>query len=262
MENKKKIPGYVFGIIGIVIVAIIFLFAVQVPFTKAQPELERQHKQDAAQLKIYEDAEADKENLKARVNSMKEQYEKDSEGLFINALQSPGDIMKMLKSSKTDPTSYKISEQKVDDKARQSSGGDLLYSTDINITYDSLDEEQIKSVLNYFESVSNGAYYVDQLNVAAIMKDSSGNAEPGSDESDDKNDDKEESSKTSSGDLTSLYYTGKYKVTVTLKLYYFLPPDQTPEALKAEQSAASQSADTTVSAPVSAEESGTESPAA
>ncbi len=261
-----KIPGYVFGIIGIVIAAIIYFFVVQVPFSQEQPELEKQHQADASQLQVYEDAEADKENLKARVSSMKEKYEKDSEELFINATQSPDDIMDMLRHSKTRPTTYRISEQTKDEKNRQSSSGDSLYSTDISITFNALDDAQIKSVLNYFESASKGAYYVDKLDIKAIEKTAQ---ELNAAESSDKDgDSKKESSKNESSaaksDLSSLFYTGKYQVTITLKLYYFLPADQTPEALKEEQNQATQSADNTASAVASSatESSGGESSAA
>lgn len=263
MENKNKIPTYVFALIAIVIVAVIYIFVVQIPFSKAQPGLEAEHQSAASQLKIYEDAFADIENLRKDVSDMKAKYEKDSASLFINASQSPKDIMKMLKESKTQPTTYKISEQKVDDKGRKSSGGDLLYSTDISITFDALDDAQIKSVLNYFESASNGAYYVDKIDIKAVERNSQDIAKESTDEESGKDESKAESSKSSGNNLSSLYFTGKYQVTITLKLYYFLPADQTPEAIKAEASAATQSADPTASAaPTSSTASGAESSAA
>lgn len=240
METKNKIPKYVFALIAIVLVAIIYLFVVQIPFSQQQPKLEAQHQADASQLKIYEDTFADIDNFRKEVSDMKAKYEKDSASLFINANQSPKDVMDMLKKSKTQPTTYSIAKQKKDDKGRQSSGGDLLYSTDISIVFDSLDDAQIKTVLNYFESVSNGAYYVDKIDIKAIEKR---NIEDTSEESS-----KEESSKKgSSNNLSSLYFTDKYQVNMTLKLYYFLPADKTPEAIKAEADAASKSADPTAS---------------
>ena len=109
MGSTNSVPKYIFGIIAIVLLAIIFIFTVQVPFSKAQPELEKQHQSDASQLKIYQDAYADRVNLASRVSSMKAQYEKDSKELFVNATKSPEDIMKMLNSSKVLPTTYSVS---------------------------------------------------------------------------------------------------------------------------------------------------------
>ena len=152
MGSTNSVPKYIFGIIAIVLLAIIFIFTVQVPFSKAQPELEKQHQSDASQLKIYQDAYADRVNLASRVSSMKAQYEKDSKELFVNATKSPEDIMKMLNSSKVLPTTYSVSEQVLDDKGRSSSSGEPLYSTNISISFDSLDETQLLTVLDYFEA--------------------------------------------------------------------------------------------------------------
>lgn len=236
MENKGSIPKYIFALIAIILVCLIFLFVVQMPFLSAQPQLEKQHQADASQLQIYQDAYANRESLAADVKSMKEKYESDSASLFVNANKSPSDIMKMLSSSKTEPTTYSISEPRADKKGRKSSGGDTLYSTDISIVFDSLDDVEIETVLNYFESVSNGAYYVDEVTVKAIEKKvTATDAEDseGSGDGESKVESKTESKSGSTKDvLTSLYYTGKYEVSITLKLYYFLAADQTPEALQ------------------------------
>ncbi len=77
---------------------------------------------------------------------------KDSKELFVNATKSPEDIMKMLNSSKVLPTTYSVSEQVLDDKGRSSSSGEPLYSTNISISFDSLDETQLLTVLDYFRN--------------------------------------------------------------------------------------------------------------
>lgn len=259
MGSTNSVPKYIFGIIAIVLLAIIFIFTVQVPFSKAQPELEKQHQSDASQLKIYQDAYADRVNLASRVSSMKAQYEKDSKELFVNATKSPEDIMKMLNSSKVLPTTYSVSEQVVDDKGRSSSSGEPLYSTNISISFDSLDETQLLTVLDYFESQSEGAYYIDRLTVEAIEKRTNSAITDGNADGDE--DSKSESSantnnKASNGDLNSLYFTGKYDVTIDLMLYYFLPTEQTPDAIKKAVQDASNAAEGSVAAPTTSDASG------
>lgn len=234
METKGSFPKYIFAVIAIILVAILFFFIVQMPFMQKQPELEKQHQADASQLKIYQDAYADRENLAARVSSMKAQYEKDSEDLFINATKSPQDIMDMINASKVQPTTYSVSEQTVDSKGRTSSSGEPLYSTNISIVFESIDETQIATVLDYFEAQSEGAYYIDNISISAETKKDNQMTVDEAEESE-KAESKEESSKsnnTTKGDLNSLYFTGRYQVSVTLMLYYFLPTDQTPDALK------------------------------
>lgn len=260
MGSTNSIPKYIFGIIAIVLLAIIFIFTVQVPFSKAQPELEKQHQSDASQLKIYQDAYADRVNLASRVSSMKAQYEKDSKELFVNATKSPEDIMKMLNSSKVLPTTYSVSEQVVDDKGRSSSSGEPLYSTNISISFDSLDETQLLTVLDYFESQSEGAYYINNLSVTSIEKNNADTTAA----TDDGEDSKPESSantnnKASNGDLNSLYFTGKYNVNIQLMLYYFLPTDQTPDAIKKAVQDASNAAEGSVAAPATSDASGSAS---
>lgn len=230
MGSMNSIPKYIFGIIAIVLVAIIFIFTVQVPFSQAQPKLEKQHQSDASQLKVYQDAYADRVNLASKVSSMKAQYEKDSRELFVNATKSPEDIMKMLNSSKVLPTTYSVSEQVIDKKGRKSSSGELLYSTNITISFDSLDETQLLTVLDYFESQSEGAYYIDRLSVDAIEKRT--NSATNSEGEASKAESSASNNKASNGDLNSVYFTGKYDVTMNLMLYYFLPTEQTPDAIK------------------------------
>lgn len=233
METKGSFPKYIIAVIAIVLVAILFFFLVQMPFMQKQPELEKQHQADASQLKIYQDAYADRENLAARVSSMKAQYEKDSEELFINATKSPQDIMDMINASKVRPTTYSVSEQTVDPKGRTSSSGEPLYSTNISIVFDSIDETQIATVLDYFEAQSEGAYYIDNINIAAEKKEDAEKTAEEAEESEEKEKSKAESSNSkTNGDLNSLYFSGKYQVSVTLMLYYFLPTDQTPDAIK------------------------------
>ena len=245
MGSTNSVPKYIFGIIAIVLLAIIFIFTVQVPFSKAQPELEKQHQSDASQLKIYQDAYADRVNLASRVSSMKAQYEKDSKELFVNATKSPEDIMKMLNSSKVLPTTYSVSEQVLDGKGRSSSSGEPLYSTNISISFDSLDETQLLTVLDYF----------DGLAVEAIEKRTNSAITDSTDESSKAESSANTDNKASNGDLNSLYFTGKYNVTINLMLYYFLPTEQTPDAIKKAVQDASNAAEGSVEAPATSDAS-------
>lgn len=266
MESKNSFPKYIIAIALIIIVALVFFFVVQLPFLNKQPELERQHQSDASQLKIYQDAYADRENLAARVSSMKTQYEKDSQELFINATKSPQDIMDMISASKVQPTTYSVSEQTIDEKGRQSSSGEPLYSTNISITFNSLDETQIGTVLDYFEAQSEGAYYIDNVSISAIEKDTSSDTTGDTDNEDSSKSDKVESSKNSNnkvnGDLNTLYFSGRYQVSITLMLYYFLPTDQTPDAIKQAVEEASNAAEGSVATTSDASDASSTSSAA
>lgn len=248
MGSINSIPKYIFGIIAIVLVAIIFIFTVQVPFAQKQPELEKQHQADASQLKIYQDAYANRESLAANVSSMKAKYEKDSQDLFINATKSPQDIMDMISASKVQPTTYSVSEQTADSKGRTSSSGEPLYSTNISIIFNSLDETEIATVLDYFEAQSEGAYYIDNISIAAIQKEDTKTTVDEAEESEENEKSKVENTDNTAvnGDYNTLYFSGRYQVSITLMLYYFLPTDQTPDALKQAVEDASNAAEGTI----------------
>lgn len=257
-----SIPKYIYGIVAIIIAALIFLFTVQLPFSEKLPELNKQHEQDASQLQVYEEAYANRVSLADNVSSMKAKYEKDSQDLFINATKSPQDIMAMISACKVTPTTYNVSEQTVDSKGRTSSSGDPLYSTNISLSFDTLDETQIATVLDYFEAQSEGAYYIDNISISAITKtETKEDAEESEAEESSKK--SESSEQSSSGSINTLYFSGNYQVSVTLMLYYFLPTDQTPDAIKQAVEEASAAADGTATATTStaSDASGAESSA-
>ncbi len=136
MEKKQlKIPGFIFGIIGILIACIIFLIFVQVPFSKKYSTYETSHASAAAEIQKYNDYLSRADQVQASIDSMKKKYEENIGKLTVNSTKSAQDIRDMLKKLDYDLSTLSVAKGVVDAEGRTSSTGDPLYSTSINFTF-------------------------------------------------------------------------------------------------------------------------------
>lgn len=213
MKKEAKIPTYIWALVGIIVVAVIFLIVVQIPFISAQPKLEKQHQEDSQTIQLYKDTLADIENYRTKIEDLKAEYSKLNDELNVNASRSPKEIVDMLKKCKVGYDSFQISKPTVDKQGRKNTANDALYSTDVKLKF-TVTSKQLIDILDYFETVSDGSYYVDKINLKSVL---------------DRVTDTDSDGKV----VSSRYeFSGKYEVDITLQLYYFIPANQTPDALK------------------------------
>lgn len=213
MKKEAKIPTYIWALVGIIVVAVIFLIVVQIPFISAQPKLEKQHQEDSQTIQLYKDTLADIENYRTKIEDLKAEYSKLNDELNVNASRSPKEIVDMLKKCKVGYDSFQISKPTVDKQGRKNTANDALYSTDVKLKF-TVTSKQLIDILDYFETVSDGSYYVDKINLKSVL---------------DRVTDTDSGGKV----VSSRYeFSGKYEVDITLQLYYFIPANQTPDALK------------------------------
>lgn len=211
MDKKQiNIPKYIWIIAAILAVCIIFLIFVQVPFSKKLPDYNSAHTSAVAQINTYNDYLARADDVQKSIDEMKKKYEKESDKLFVNATKTSDDIRAMLKKLNYDLSTLSVQKGVADAAGRVSSTGDPLYSTVINFDFTASKQKMLET-LKYFESESNGSYYISQLN---ISKDSNKNATE-----------------------TSVKATDEsYTVSLTMNLYYFYQ-DTTKTQVSAESSA-------------------------
>lgn len=201
MDNKKQqinIPKYIWIIAAILVVCIIFLIFVQVPFSNKLPEYNAAHTSAVAQINQYNDYLARADQVQQSIDNMKKLYEKESDKLFVNATKTTDDIRAMLKKLNYDLSTLSVQKGVVDGAGRVSSTGDPLYSTVINFDFTATKQKMLET-FNYFETESNGSYYISQLSIN--KPDNNG----------------EESAKVSNE---------SYSVSLTMNLYYFKPTDK------------------------------------
>ena len=217
MDNKKQqinIPKYIWIIAGILVLCIIFLIFVQVPFSKKLPVYNEAHTSAVAEISKYNDYLARADEVQKSIEQMKEKYEKESDKLFVNATKTTDDIRAMLKKLNYDLSTLSVQKGVADALGRTSSTGDPLYSTVINFEFTATKQKMLET-LDYFESESNGSYYISQLSLDKVgQTDSQG---------------KEVSVKASDE---------SYSVHLTMNLYYFNPQVSAPASSTAESSAA------------------------
>lgn len=207
MDNKKSqinIPKYIWIIAAILAVCLIFLIFVQVPFANRLPEYNAAHTSAVAQINQYNDYLARAEEVQKSIDTMKEQYEKESDKLFVNAKKTSDDIRAMLKKLDYDLSTLSVQKGVPDSEGRVSSTGDPLYSTVIDFDFTATKQKMIET-LKYFESESNGSYYISHLSLSKAMG----------------NNNNEESVAASEE---------AYVVHLTMNLYYFNQEDTAEEA--------------------------------
>lgn len=201
MDNKKpqiNIPKYIWIIAAILAVCLIFLIFVQVPFSNKLPKYNEAHASAVSQINQYNDYLARADEVQKSIDSMKQKYEKESEKLFVNATKTSDDIRSMLKKLNYDLSTLSVQKGVVDASGTVSSTGDPLYSTVINFEFTATKQKMLET-FNYFESESNGSYYISELNIAKVVYDG------------------QESQKVSSEDA--------FVVSLTMNLYYFNPSE-------------------------------------
>lgn len=167
MDKKQSmtIPKFVWVILLIVVVCIIFLIAVQIPFSQKIDKYNSDHQSADAQINMYKDYLARADEVQASINKMKAECEKKSAALTVNAEKTADDIRDMLKNLDYDLSSLAINERKPDSEGRVSSTGDPLYVTTIKFSFTTTEKKLIET-LKFFESESNGSYFVSKISVS------------------------------------------------------------------------------------------------
>ena len=155
MDKKQSftIPKFVWVILFILVVCIIFLVAVQIPFSQKIDKYNSEDYLDRAN------------EVQAKINEMKDECEKKSAALTINADKTADDIRDMLEDLGYDLSSLTINERKPDSEGRVSATGDPLYVTTIKFSFTTTEQKLIET-LKYFESESNGSYFVSKVSVS------------------------------------------------------------------------------------------------
>ena len=191
MDKKQlKIPTYFLVIIAVLILSIIFIFVVQVPFSQKLDTYNRDHASVTSQISKYND-------YLNRANEVSTKYEANSRKLFSNANMSPDDIRDALTTFNYELVSLDISEGVVDPKGRSAVAGEPLYLTNVKYRFVGT-EDNIRSTLDYLETQSEGAYFINDMSIT-LPKAAGSNDET----------------------IKTFNPTLKYEANINMSLYYF-----------------------------------------
>ncbi|MBQ8134581.1 MAG: hypothetical protein IJ192_09285 [Clostridia bacterium] len=202
MENKQqvKIPKFIWGLAVILVISIIFLIAVQMPFSQKIDTYNKDHASAEAQISQYKDYIERTAEVKSKISKLQKDVSETNAKLTVNASKTADDIRDMLKNIDYDFTTLSVQEGQPDEEGRMSETGDPLYATSITFSFTAT-EQKLIDTLRYFESESDGSYFITNMNIQEPV---------------DFADTGEESSKASAPTSAQLYVT-----TLEIKLYYF-----------------------------------------
>lgn len=210
MNNKQiNIPKFLWIIIAILLICIIFIFTVQIRFAQEQPVYARAHESAVSQINLYNDYLARASEVSTKNETMKKQYESNSRKLFANGTMTTDDIDEALDRFGYEILALNIKQGVVDPSGRTAVGGQPLYSTSVVYKFIGT-EDNIRSTLDYLETQSEGAYFINDIEIGLPM--------------------------TQDGSTATAGANTEYEVTLKMNLYYF---NDTVPPVKASSSSAS-----------------------
>ena len=175
MDKKQqfKIPKFVIAIAIILVVALLFLILVFMRFTSTLETYERDHNSATSEINKYQDYLNRSVEVKASIDEMKAEYNARSAALTVNPRSTLDDIRDMLSSLGYDLSSLSVGVPAADPAGRQSATGDPLYTTTITYTFNTTEAKMLET-LRYFESESDGSYYISKLTLNNSDEDTTG----------------------------------------------------------------------------------------
>lgn len=166
MEKKQlQIPKFIWVIAAIVVIAIIFLIAVQIPFGQQIDKYNSDHNSATSQINLYNDYLDRASQVQSDIDEMKRKYESQNTKLFANAAKSPDDFRVGLEKFHYDIYGVAIANGVPDAQGRSTVAGAPLYSNTISFKFVGT-EDIIRSTLDYLELQADGAYYINSLTIS------------------------------------------------------------------------------------------------
>ncbi len=203
MDKKQqlKIPKFVWVLAAILVISIIFLIAVQMPFSKKIDKYNKDHVSAESQISQYEYYLTNAETITAAVEKTEAEASKQNEKLSVKPDKTIDDIRDLLQKHDMDLTTLSISDGVPDSQGGVSATGDPLF--EVTLTYNfTATEKKLIETLDFFERESQGAYFVTNINISK----------------------QEERAVNADGDVSVVSTTPAsqlYNTTLTIKLYYF-----------------------------------------
>lgn len=158
--KSLKVSGIVFYLFGLVLALLLYYYLFFIPQSAAVKELDLLHTQRAEQIEEYNAQLAGLDELKTRVGSLREQVENGSLKNAVTAQNVSEDVAAACAAAGVTPSSVQTGGENVDPN-HLSSDGKPLCSVSVNLAL-SCPNDRLLALLNYFETTSPGAYYVEK----------------------------------------------------------------------------------------------------
>lgn len=158
----KKIPAFLLWLLLIVVVVVIFVSFVLMPYLQKKPKMETEHQQAVNQIQQYETTLANKASVEEEISKLSQQWETYRKQMYVDANTTIDDLQKAFANEGVFLKSLTRAAEAKSTEGITSATGAPLYSVALNMSF-TASPQKVLNLLNYFESGSNGCYYIDSL---------------------------------------------------------------------------------------------------
>lgn len=163
MDKQKKISGTFLCLLILALVLALYYSLVYTGLSQKTAALSAQHETDTQQLAVYRELAADEPALKKSVDRLKAKAQASAAELGIPVPGLRSDIAKGLASAGVTATGITMSSASAGTKAPS---GRVLTQAAVTVTADCT-EQQLASLLHYFERGTEGVYVVNSVGMNA-----------------------------------------------------------------------------------------------
>ncbi len=163
MKNLK-VSGIMLYLLGLVLVLLLYFYLIFLPMSARVAQLNLQHEQNTAKLQLYQKELLQADQLNESINTLQAELDKLKSTTSISGKNAADDLGKAMNDTGVVPIQLQIGNETVD-KSKTSGTGEPVCSVPISLQVN-CSQEQLQQLLDYFETKSQGAYYVNSVNYA------------------------------------------------------------------------------------------------
>ena len=165
MEQLKKVPKFLFVLVGTIVVAIVFWIFIGMSLINNAPTMINEHNENVKKIAEYDTALSQQYKIEAEIKKNQAEYDKKQKELFVDLDTCTKEIEQYCSDRNILLKTYNLGEPQEDKLNRTSNGGYPVKSVSITLNY-SGNYETALSMLKFFEQKSKGCYYVNSCSVS------------------------------------------------------------------------------------------------
>lgn len=166
MKKQIKIPGVLICLLVLTLVLALYYCFVYTGLSQKTAQLSAQHATDMQQLSAYREMAANKPALMKSIEDLKQQAEASGSELGIPPSGLRGDLQTGLSGAGVTATGITMSDTSA---GKKTPSGRTLSQVAVTITADCT-EQQLSTMLHYFERGTNAVYTVNSVSMSAKDK--------------------------------------------------------------------------------------------
>lgn len=162
--KKKKVSASLIYLLCLVLVLLIYTYAVYLPLSSRNAELDAQHAQNQVQMDHYRDQLSKAKALTDKIAALQEKLDASKKNVPTDGSRIAEDVSKACGAVGIIPQEVQAGSEAA--ASAQPSGSTNRLMT-VPVTVRAVcSQEQAWQLLNYFEKQSSGCYYVDSVQFA------------------------------------------------------------------------------------------------